>query len=226
MTDFEMPTAVAAADAIRRGEMKAAELLEYSIEAIERENDTLNAFVHLDYEGARAAAAAVDDRVGRGDDPGPFAGIPMGVKDLEDCAGMPTSHGSLLYKGQPAAVEDSILFARVDIGRHAKIRRAIIDKGVQIPEGIRIGYDEEEDRDHSFTVTASGVVVIAESHVALHTWPEHRFAAVDIFSCTRALDQSLIIARLGDWLRTTGQQVHAHERGLVSLPASDSRIIK
>jgi S-adenosylmethionine decarboxylase len=72
----------------------------------------------------------------------------------------------------------------------------------------------------------SGVVVIAESHVALHTWPEHRFAAVDIFSCTRALDQSLIIARLGDWLRTTGRQVHAHERGLMSLPASDSRIIK
>lgn len=72
----------------------------------------------------------------------------------------------------------------------------------------------------------SGVVVIAESHVALHTWPEHRFAAVDIFSCTRALDQALIIARIGDWLRTSGRQVDAHERGLMSLPASDSRTIK
>jgi len=62
-----------------------------------------------------------------------------------------------------AEVEDSILFARVDIGRHANIRRAIIDKGVHIPEGLRVGYDEEEDRQNGFTVTASGVVVIAKA---------------------------------------------------------------
>lgn len=35
----------------------------------------------------------------------------------------------------------------------------------------------------------SGVIVIAESHVAIHTWPERRFAAVDVFSCSPALDQ-------------------------------------
>jgi glucose-1-phosphate adenylyltransferase len=62
-----------------------------------------------------------------------------------------------------ADVEDSILFARVDVGRRAKIRRAIIDKGVHIPEGVRIGYDEEEDRERGFTVTPSGVVVIAKA---------------------------------------------------------------
>jgi S-adenosylmethionine decarboxylase len=38
----------------------------------------------------------------------------------------------------------------------------------------------------------SGVIVIAESHVAIHTWPEHGFAAVDIFSCSTALDQEKI----------------------------------
>ena len=62
-----------------------------------------------------------------------------------------------------ADVEDSILFARVDVGRRARIRRAIIDKGVHIPEGVRIGYDEEEDRERGFTVTPSGVVVIAKA---------------------------------------------------------------
>jgi glucose-1-phosphate adenylyltransferase len=62
-----------------------------------------------------------------------------------------------------AEVEDSIIFSRVDIGRRAKIRRAIIDKGVHIPEGVRIGYDEEEDRARGFTVTNSGVVVIAKA---------------------------------------------------------------
>ncbi|BCU77042.1 adenosylmethionine decarboxylase [Luteolibacter sp. LG18] len=60
----------------------------------------------------------------------------------------------------------------------------------------------------------SGVVVIAESHVAIHTWPEHRFAAVDIFSCSPALDQEVIIARLGEWLEAEGRRVDPRERGL------------
>jgi glucose-1-phosphate adenylyltransferase len=62
-----------------------------------------------------------------------------------------------------ADVEDSIIFSHVDVGRHAKIRRAIIDKGVQIPEGVRIGYDEEEDLARGFTVSDSGIVVIAKA---------------------------------------------------------------
>jgi glucose-1-phosphate adenylyltransferase len=62
-----------------------------------------------------------------------------------------------------AEVEDSILFAGVNVGRRAKIRRAIIDKGVHIPEGMQIGFDEEEDLAHGFTVTPSGVVVIAKA---------------------------------------------------------------
>jgi len=62
-----------------------------------------------------------------------------------------------------AEIDDSILFAGVNVGRHAKIRRAIIDKGVHIPEGMRIGYDEEEDLARGFTVTDSGVVVIAKA---------------------------------------------------------------
>ncbi len=38
----------------------------------------------------------------------------------------------------------------------------------------------------------SGVVVIAESHVTIHTWPEHAYAAVDIFSCSPSLDHEAI----------------------------------
>ena len=62
-----------------------------------------------------------------------------------------------------AEVEDSILFSQVNIGRRAKIRRAIIDKGVHIPEGFRIGFDEEEDLARGFTVSPGGVVVIAKA---------------------------------------------------------------
>ena len=58
-----------------------------------------------------------------------------------------------------AEVEDSILFDDVEIGRHCKIRRAIIDKHVKIPAGTHIGYDLELDRKR-FTVSPEGIVVV------------------------------------------------------------------
>jgi len=56
-------------------------------------------------------------------------------------------------------VEDSILLDGVDVGRGAKIRRTIVDKEIQIPEGMEIGYHLEEDAKR-FTVTPSGIVVV------------------------------------------------------------------
>ena len=57
-------------------------------------------------------------------------------------------------------VEGSILFDGVNIGRHSRIRNAIIDKRVDIPPGSVIGYDREEDRRRGFTISSNGVVVI------------------------------------------------------------------
>ncbi len=51
-----------------------------------------------------------------------------------------------------------------NIGRHARIRRAIIDKNVIVPEGYEIGFDVESDKK-KFTVTESGIVVIAKNQV-------------------------------------------------------------
>lgn len=58
-----------------------------------------------------------------------------------------------------ADVDESILMDGVEVGRHSKIRRTIIDKGVKIPPGTSIGYDLEHDRQR-FTVTDSGIVVV------------------------------------------------------------------
>ena len=65
-------------------------------------------------------------------------------------------------------VVDSILFAGVDIGRRAKVRRAIIDKGVHVPEDAEIGYDEQQDRARGFVVTESGLTIIAKSEGMEH----------------------------------------------------------
>ncbi len=58
-----------------------------------------------------------------------------------------------------ASVSDSVLMDRVDIGRHARVRRAILDKGVRIGPGVVIGEDAAADRDR-FMVTETGIVVI------------------------------------------------------------------
>ncbi|MEP2075953.1 MAG: glucose-1-phosphate adenylyltransferase, partial [Rhodopirellula bahusiensis] len=64
-----------------------------------------------------------------------------------------------------AQVEDSILFDDVNVGRHSRIRRAIIDKGVHIPPETEIGYDLAADRARGLTVTDSGLVVIARGEM-------------------------------------------------------------
>jgi glucose-1-phosphate adenylyltransferase len=58
-----------------------------------------------------------------------------------------------------AVVEDSVIFDNCDIGRRARVRNAILDKNVRIPEDAEIGYDLERDRQRYF-VTESGIVVI------------------------------------------------------------------
>ncbi len=60
-------------------------------------------------------------------------------------------------------VDDSIIFSHVNIGRHCRIRRAIIDRDVHIPEGTIIGYDTEADRQRYF-VTESGITVVTRDY--------------------------------------------------------------
>jgi len=63
-----------------------------------------------------------------------------------------------------AYITDSIIMNNCKIGRHARIRRAIIDKNVDIPEGYEIGFDLEGDKK-KFTVTESGIVVVAKNQI-------------------------------------------------------------
>ena len=59
-------------------------------------------------------------------------------------------------------VEHSILFSHVTVGRHSRIRRAIIDRGVALPEYTEIGFDPDADRSNGHVVTEGGIVVVAE----------------------------------------------------------------
>ena len=111
----DMPTVAAAAAAIRAGDLGAVELTDACLAAIDRRDGELNAFVHVDADLARAQARRVDEAVaaGRADELGPLAGVPFGVKDLEDCAGMPTTKASRWYAGRGPAPQDSIHVGRL-----------------------------------------------------------------------------------------------------------------
>lgn len=60
-------------------------------------------------------------------------------------------------------VDQSILFSHVSVGRHCRIRKAILDRDVHVPEGTTIGYDSEADRQRYF-VTESGITVVTRDY--------------------------------------------------------------
>ena len=64
------------------------------------------------------------------------------------------------FFSENASVEEAILFSGVQIGKGCRIRRAVIDKWIEIPADTEIGYDREHDAER-FTVTESGIVVVA-----------------------------------------------------------------
>lgn len=70
-----------------------------------------------------------------------------------------------VYVHSWSSVTDSVLLDNVQVGRHAVVRRAIIDKNVVIPDSARIGMDPDEDRARGLTTTESGLVVIGKGQL-------------------------------------------------------------
>ncbi len=59
-----------------------------------------------------------------------------------------------------SSIEETVILPEVVIQRHCKIRRAIIDRGCEIPEGTVIGFDAEQDKANGFRISAKGVVLV------------------------------------------------------------------
>ena len=101
-----IPCICDAAAQIRDGRTTPIELVEHCLEQIRRHDDRLHAWVLVDHGGARRAA----EQLGRREPRGPLHGIPVGIKDIIDVAGMPTRAGSPLRENHLAA-EDAPLVA-------------------------------------------------------------------------------------------------------------------
>lgn len=106
---------IQAANAMRAGELTTVELITACLNRIDSRESTVQAWVHLDRDGALATARECDDDAARGDWRGPLHGIPVGVKDIYDVAGMPTRGGTEAYVMREAE-HDAASVARL---RHA-----------------------------------------------------------------------------------------------------------
>src|SRR6188474_1269506 len=96
----------------------------------------------------------------------------------------------------------------VKLAHAAEVQKFVLD-AVRRAHGTIV-----TDIFHNFSPHGvSGVVVIAESHVTIHTWPEHACAAVDIFSCGTTLDHSAIREWIRAGLRATNVESRELTRG-------------
>src|SRR4051795_4682521 len=105
-------TATVLARAIAKGELSSREIVEAHLERIAHQDVQLAAFVTVDAEGARRAADICDAA------PAPIGvlhGLPVGIKDLTDTAGVATTYGSALFRDHVPAADDLVV---------ARLRRA------------------------------------------------------------------------------------------------------
>ncbi len=89
-----------AAGRLRSGGLTASELASATLDAVDRLDGRLRSFVLVDREGAQVSAEAADARLEEGR-AGPLTGVPVGVKDIVDMAGLPTRCGSPAYPDRP-----------------------------------------------------------------------------------------------------------------------------
>lgn len=100
-----LPTIANAAEQIRAGELCPLDLVDYCLSRIEQYENRIHAWVLVDADGAREEAKRQAEELSDGVDPGPLAGIPIGIKDIIDVAGWPTKAGSPLREGHVAKAD-------------------------------------------------------------------------------------------------------------------------
>ncbi|MEU6175259.1 Asp-tRNA(Asn)/Glu-tRNA(Gln) amidotransferase subunit GatA [Streptantibioticus parmotrematis] len=99
MADLTRLTAAQTAEAIASGETSAVDVAQAHLDRIDAIDEKVHAFLHVDTEGALAAARAVDAKRAKGEELGPLAGVPLALKDIFTTEGVPTTVGSKILDG-------------------------------------------------------------------------------------------------------------------------------
>jgi aspartyl-tRNA(Asn)/glutamyl-tRNA(Gln) amidotransferase subunit A len=107
-TSLEFSTIQEIADQLKKKTLSPVELTNYYLDRIQSLNPKLNAYIAVMADRAQATAQAAETAITAGHYLGPLHGIPLGIKDLVDIAGMPTTSGSILFKNKMAQTDATI----------------------------------------------------------------------------------------------------------------------
>ncbi|MEH1168857.1 Asp-tRNA(Asn)/Glu-tRNA(Gln) amidotransferase subunit GatA [Micromonospora sp. CPCC 205539] len=116
MSDLTRMTAAEIAALVAGGETSAVEVTQAHLDRIAEVDDRVHAFLHVDADGALAAASAVDERRAAGEELGPLAGVPVAVKDVLATRGVPTTVGSKILEGWRPPYDATIVQRLRDAG--------------------------------------------------------------------------------------------------------------
>lgn len=125
---------------IQRGELSPIDVVDAHLERIADRNDTINAYLTVCDEQAREAARSAQAAIDADEDLGPLHGVPVGIKDLYDVAGLRTTFGSRVFTNNVAST-DSIVADRL------KAAGAIVIGKTNTPEFGRSGTTDNRLRD-------------------------------------------------------------------------------
>ena len=159
--------------AVKSGHVTPTEAVDYFARRIERRNSSINAFVYTRFSEAREAAKLLESRLARGEDPGPFAGVPFAMKDfLPSKTGWHNSHGGVRALIRPDGFDSEFCRAMETAGgiavgmtnAPAFAFRGTCDNKLYGPTSTPFapGYNSGGSSGGSAAAVADGLVPIAE----------------------------------------------------------------
>jgi aspartyl-tRNA(Asn)/glutamyl-tRNA(Gln) amidotransferase subunit A len=114
--DLTRATAATLAERLAAREVSAVEVVQAHLDRIEAVDGDLNAYLHVDRQGAIAAARSVDDQRAKGNNVHPLAGVPVAVKDVVTTRGLPTTAGSRILRGWVPPYDATLVTRLKDAG--------------------------------------------------------------------------------------------------------------
>lgn len=164
MEEFYRLTAGAAASAIRRGELTSEQLVASCLARIAEREPVVGAWAHLDTAYALSQARSWDAAAKRGEWKGPLHGVPVGVKDIVDTAGLPTENGTPVFAGRRPSRDAAIVANLKSAGAVILGKTVTTELAFFGPGKTR----NPHNRDHTPGGSSSGsAAAVADFHVPL-----------------------------------------------------------